>query len=446
MTTRENATGHGGRRRREIPHAKRRQRAVPLATIASVPTSPVDADHAAFLLRVARLLLGGGLGARESEAEVIATGQALGHRDIQVAALPTGVFVTLTPNEPAYFSSARSFMRFDQLSEVLTVTGKVRAGTLSVTDALTTLDDAARRPPPWPLWAANLGAVPVGVGLIALLAPRWPNVVAAALGSVIMAVITTLAGRFKPVAELMPVIAGWVITAPILLAHQAGIMDYPFRTIVAILAIGFPGSVFVTGVADLVAGHSSAGTARLAAALMQFTLYITGLVLGVITVGGDLRQLLDLASPAWPFGIKLVGIVLATIGVMVFCYCPWRHTASIVALSTLAGAVQVLLGGWGSPALGGLIAALLASVGAQLLARTPKGPPWHVTYLPAFMVVAPGSFAFLTASQVSGYSASPIVTATSAFLGVAVGTLLGGSFKEMEFPRSLARGSRRRRT
>ncbi len=402
-----------------------------------------DGGVEAFLLRLARLLLGGGLSARDVETEVIAAGRALGYPDVQVAALPTGVFVGLSPDAPVQFSAAKSYIRFDQLSEFLSITARLRAGDLPADQACELLESAAAKRAPWSYGVANLGSILVGVGLVALLCPTWPTVAAGLIGSALVAGLATIAGRVKAMAEFLPVIAGFLVSYPILLAADAGWLDYPFRTIVAVLAILFPGSVFVTGLADLVAGHSSAGTARLAAALMQFTLFFVGIALAVMAAGHQLSELLDIAAPAWPFGIKLVGVILATIGIMVFCYCPLRHAASIIALSGVAGALQVYLGGEVSPALGGLVAALVASVGAQALARV--GPPWHVTYLPAFMIVAPGSFAFMTASQVSGYSASPLVSAGSAFLGVAVGTLLGGAIKELEFSKTLARGVRRRR-
>lgn len=404
-----------------------------------------DAPTTQFLLRLARLLLGGGLSARETEAEVIATGRALGYPETQVGAFSTGVFVSLSPDMPTQFSAAKSYIRFDQLSDFLTITAELRAGTLDFDTARARLTTAAERKPAWPYFVANLGSIPVGVGLILLLCPAWPNIIVGLIASLVIAGLSTLAGRIKAVAEILPVLAAFTVSYPILLAADTGWLDYPFRTIVAVLAILFPGSVVVTGIADVVAGHSSAGTARLSSALMQFLLFFAGIWLAVVAAHWSLRDLLDIAAPAAPFGIKLLGIFLATLGLMLFCYCPFTHAISIIALSTAAGAIQVYLGTEFSPALGGLVAALLSSVGAQLLAHAPKGPPWHVTYLPAFMIVAPGSFAFLTASQLSGYSASPLVTALSALVGVAIGTLLGGAVKELEFSKTLARGVRRRR-
>lgn len=57
----------------------------------------------------------------------------------------------------------------------------------------------------------------------------------------------------------------------------------------------------------------------------------------------------------------------------------------------------------------------------------PGAPIWRVTYVPAFLIVAPGSFGLLNVSQVevgSGTSRS-LLTALSAFLAIAVGTLIG---------------------
>lgn len=167
---------------------------------------------------------------------------------------------------------------------------------------------------------------------------------------------------------------------------------------------------------------------------MQFTLFFVGIALAVMAAGHQLSELLDIAAPAWPFAGGRPARDDRDHGVLLLP--ALRHAASIIAL-------QVYLGGEVSPALGGLVSAVVASVGAQALSRV--GPPWHVTYLPTFMIVALGSFASMTASQVSGYSASPLVSAGSAFLGVAVGTLLGGALKELEFSKTLARGVRRRR-
>ena len=253
-----------------------------------------------FLLRLGGLLLGGGLGARDVEAAVRSTAAALGHPGAEIAALPTGIFVALSEDRPARFRSARAYIRFDQVSSFLSIAGRVQAGRLGVGAAMNLLRRASAVPPSWPYLIANLGAIPVACGLVLLLSPTAMNVAIAAVGGAVVALLASAAGRVKAIAELLPFASGLFVSAPILLLSNAGIADHPFRTIVAVLAILFPGSVFVTGVADLVAGHSSAGTARLAAALMQFALFFTGIFAAVALTGSDIGALLDASPPLAP--------------------------------------------------------------------------------------------------------------------------------------------------
>ena len=68
---------------------------------------------------------------------------------------------------------------------------------------------------------------------------------------------------------------------------------------------------------------------------------------------------------------------------------------------------------------------------AVILSRLPRGPIWRISYVPAFLIVAPGSFGLLNASQLefgdgSGVAGS-MLAAGATFFSIAIGTVIGAA-------------------
>ncbi|MER5640566.1 threonine/serine exporter family protein [Kitasatospora sp. NPDC002227] len=405
-------------------------------------TSPPDRDSDAqadprrrLLLELGAALLSGGLPVHDVEEELRGLGRALGAPDVRVAAFTTGLFVGLSPDDATVLEPVGPALRFEQTADVLDLVRRLRAGALDGHRALRELDTIRRAPARWPAWVADLGMLPVGVGLCLFLQPVAANVLAAALGSLIVVGLTTAARRRPLLRPLLPVAAGFLVSALVLGAARASLLDGPLRTIVATLAILLPGALLVTGLSEIAAGAASAGTARLVSGSVQLALFLAGVVSAAAAIGVPASALANtrLAEPSW--WVICLGLALAAAGLVINVNAPPPAIPWIVAVIAVTAAVQVPVTSTSGAALGGLAGAVTAAAAATVAHWLPRGPSWQVLYLPAFWVAVPGSFGLLNTAQIEvGNGAQAVLAAVSALFGVSVGTLIGSVISRIPRP------------
>jgi uncharacterized membrane protein YjjP (DUF1212 family) len=389
---------------------------------------PETTDHELrrLLLELGAELLGGGLPVNEVEESLRDVGTALGRTRVDVAAFPTGLFVTLATGEATGFRPIADALRFDQTAEVLELARRLREGPATAAEALGALDRIRRARAAWPAWVSDLGTVPIGVGLCLLLQPGYPNLVAAAAGSLIVAALTLLGRLWAPIRPLLPVIASFLVSAMVFLAADAALLDGPLRTIVAVLAVLLPGSLLVTGLSEIAAGAASAGSARLVSGAVQLVLFLTGVLAAAAVVQAPASALSNTPLTPVAWWIPSLGVAVTVAGVIVRFNTPLRATPHIVVVVAVTAAVQLSVQSVYGPALAGLLGAIAAAVAATVAHRLPGGPAWQVVYLPAFWVLVPGSFGLINAAQIRpGNALDALGAAGAALLAVSIGTLIG---------------------
>ncbi|MEU9043671.1 MULTISPECIES: threonine/serine exporter family protein [unclassified Kitasatospora] len=388
-----------------------------------------------LLLELGEALLGGGLPVHEVEEELRGLGRALGAPQARVAALTNGLFVALGADEATRFQPVGAALRFEQTAAVLHLVHRLRAGELDGPRALAELDGIRRAPARWPAWVADLGALPVGVGVCLFLQPVAANVLAAGLGSLVVAGLTVLARRLPYLRPLLPVTAGFLVALLVLSLARASLLDGSLRTIVATLAILLPGGLLVTGLSEIAAGAASAGTARLVSGAVQLALFLAGVAAAASAIGMPATALanVQVVKPSW--WVIGLGLAIAVAGVVVNVNTPPSAIPWIVAVIAVSVTVQVVVGSVHGAAIGGLAGAVSAAVAATLVHWVPGGPLWQVLYLPAFWIVVPGSFGLLNTAQIEvGNGAQPVLAAVSAVFGVSIGTLIGSVISRIPRP------------
>ncbi|MEX5295247.1 threonine/serine exporter family protein [Kocuria sp. CPCC 205268] len=395
------------------------------------PESGTDADRSGenirrLLLELGADLLGGGLPVNDVEDALRHLGAALGRPDVAVAAFPTGLFVTLERAGTTGFQPTDNPLRFEQTAEILELGQQVRLGRLSTGDALTDLHRIRRSPARWPAWVSDLGAVPVGVGLCILLQPALPNIAVAAAGSLIVAGLSTVARHWAAFRPLLPVAAAFTVSFVMLLAVEASLLDGALRTIVAVLAILLPGGLLVTGLSEIAAGAASAGSARLLSGSVQLVLFLTGVLTAAALLQAPAAALANTYVTSAPGWAMALGVTVTLAGLMIRFNTPLSATPHIVVVAGLTAAVQLTVQSMYGAAVGGLLGAIVAAIAATIAHALPRAPGWQVIYLPAFWVLVPGSFGLINATQMHpGNGLQDLVTAGSAVLAVAIGTLIG---------------------
>lgn len=395
------------------------------------PAPPIDLRRK-FLLELGADLLSGGLSVHDVEEMLRGVGASLGARRVVVAATPTGLFVAMDSDESTAFHPVGVGLRFEQTADTLEVMHSVRHRSLDCEVALTQLQRIRGRPAPWPTWVSDLGALPICVGLCLFLQPALANVLVAAVASLLIAGATASARRWPSVRPLLPVAAAFGVSVVVLLATQAGWMEGPLRTIVAVLAILLPGTLLVTGLSEIASGALQAGTARLTAGAAQLVLFLTGILAAVAVTQAPMTVLQNVAvdrDGVWPI---VVGLAVAVAGIVVNFYLPLSATVSITAVVTVTAATQLGVQHFYGPGFGGLAGAVTAAAAAAIAHKLPDGPSWQVAYLPAFWVLVPGGFGLLNTAGIGAGSGTPaILTAVFAVVGVSVGTLIGAPFSRL---------------
>ncbi|WP_193096349.1 threonine/serine ThrE exporter family protein [Brevibacterium sp. FME17] len=377
-------------------------------------------------------LLAGGISSVDVEDALTGLARTLGISKLRVAALPRGLFLTSGSGDSTKFERIGPDLRFDQTAKLLDIVDALRARRLTVSAAARKIETEVHAAPPrWPGWLSHLGAVPIGIGLCLLLEPGLVNLAFAAFGSLIVAGVLALNGRWPNLNPLLPVSSAFLISVIVLIGYQLGWLESPLRTIIATLALLLPGSAVVTGLTEISAGALSAGSSRLVSATVQLAMFIAGVAgaAAITGTGAEAMRNTRLADSTWQ--LSALGVLAATIGLMIYLYTPLEHTVPIVLTIAAAALAQLGLGAQFGATVGGLAGALTASLVAVLLSRLPRGPIWRISFVPAFLIVAPGSFGLLNASQLefgegSGV-AGGLLAAGAAFFSIAIGTVVGAA-------------------
>ncbi|MBO1417926.1 threonine/serine exporter family protein [Streptomyces sp. FH025] len=388
-----------------------------------------------LLLELGDALLGGGLPVHDVEEELHGLGRALGAPDVRVAALTNGLFVALSAEEATRFQPVGGALRFEQTADVLHLVHRLRTGAMDGPQALAELDRIRRAPARWPAWVADLGALPVGVGVCIFLQPVAANVLVAGIGSLIVVGLTMLARRLPHLRPLLPVTAGFLVALLVLSLARASLLEGPLRTIVATLAILLPGGLLVTGLSEIAAGAASAGSARLVSGAVQLALFLAGVAAAATAIGMPATALanVQVAKPSW--WVIGVGLAIAVAGLVINVNTPPPAIPWIVAVIAVSVTVQVAVGSVHGAAIGGLAGAAAAGAAATVVHWLPGSPLWQVLYLPAFWIVVPGSFGLLNTVQIEvGNGAQSLLAAVSAVFGVSIGTLIGSVISRIPRP------------
>jgi uncharacterized membrane protein YjjP (DUF1212 family) len=381
------------------------------------------------LLLLGAAALAGGRPVHEVEDDLGALGAALGEHDVQSAATPTGLFVSLGDDEPAGFEAVGAPLRFDQAAAVTAIGDRVLRGELGPEATIDALRAVRAQPPRVPRWAAAAGLLPVGTGIALILQPAPANVLAALLCSVLVAALIELATRSPLLMTLLPVVASFAIGCLIFGAAEAGWLDGPLRTLLAPIAVLLPGALIVTGMSELAAGAMVAGSARLIFGTVQLLLFTFGVLAAARVIGIDTSAQANLRVDELGPWAPWAGLALIGIGVYLNLSSPRGALPWMLGLLALTFLAQS--GGqeaYGAP-VGAFLGGLTAALGAALVQRF-HGPPSLVVFLPSFWLLVPGSLGLLSATQLVTDTGDGFATAqgaVGAVVSIALGVLIGSA-------------------
>ncbi len=419
---------------------------VPRDTPDATPlTAHADAS-VRFLVRLGEAMVDAGSPIVQVDATLRRVAEVNGLPDVAVVTFPTALMVSVPQHDTvqtAVSGAGTRVLRLDQVGDVLHLADAAARGDVRPRAGLVRLDAIVRSEPASTALRRSAGYVTVAAGLSLVLGGGWLDVLVAAVLGGAVAVLTALTRRVPAVYQgLLVAVCAFAVAVPVLLLVRTGWSVGLLAPLVAPLVTFLPGALLTTGVIDLATRQMIAGSARLAAGVMQLVLLALGItaaagLVGVpaADVGSGGGQPLGWAGPWIGVLVYAVGVVLhndAHRGAL-----PWITLVLVVAY-----AGQVLGGVLLGAVVSSFVGALAMTPVAMLAATRPSGPPFLVTFLPGFWVLVPGALGLVGVTSAIGHSTDQAVTTivttgvsmVAISLGVLAGLALGGGLQRRLAP------------
>ncbi|NMD46129.1 MAG: threonine/serine exporter family protein [Propionibacterium sp.] len=400
---------------------------------------PPDADL--VLGRVGALLLDAGMSVTDVRDAVDDVRRATAS-DVRVGVLPQLMIVTRRSTGAATMVPAGdSELSFRQAGRAGRLVRELRDRAIPLAAANARIEEIRAAAAGHPVARSLFGGVLSGGGLAVLFrCPWWAILLSLAIGGLV-GLLLALLQQVRGAAALAPFVASLLSTSLLgLAATRLDLGPVPLLAICAPIAVLVPGAVITNGLLELTATDILTGSARLVYGLVVLAFMAAGIAAGAALTGLHLDvdsaalvgQVPSLVTDAtgWgalpPLWVSWVGIVVLGIGVgFIFASGPALTVVTVVAMA-LTYSLLISLTPW----LGGSVATGVTSCVVLLLARILEkrtvAVPTMVSFLPAFLLLVPGSVALvaLAAADV-GALTSAMATFASLCIGTKLGSVLG---------------------
>jgi uncharacterized membrane protein YjjP (DUF1212 family) len=362
-------------------------------------TNDKDFDDACrFIIKLGTMAHGYGPNAIRLESYLYRLTTALGFHGV-FRSTPTEMYFAISKKEGAlqrihFTTMPGTGFDLDKLPEVGKLVDAVVAKQVSVSEAMTRLDEISKRPHPWGVFTNAVSYAFAGSGFAVLLSGGWWDILLSALLSLVVYGMVLLSCRFRErAAEWLPLSSAFVAGA---LATMTKVLLLPelnlvLVTLAAILILipGFPISV---GIIELVGGRVVSGTANLMNGMVYLVKQFAGAWLGVGLVQLFWSIPTDAYSSVAPQWLWLF-VPLLIIGLcVVFQTSPrdffWATFGCAVAYGGILVGSAIAGGN-----LGNLFGTIIAVVFANLWGKVTERPT-SIVLLPAIVLLVSGSIGF----------------------------------------------------
>jgi uncharacterized membrane protein YjjP (DUF1212 family) len=346
---------------------------------------------------------------------------------VQVAVLPTMLFIQIGSDTHAMDSSVQSSGQLDTAGRVDEIAALAEAGAITPGDAVAAVRAARSAPARFGAVLTTLGYGLTTVGFGMVIAPSWNTVLPHLFLGLVVGALVQISRRLPSLTPILPSLSAVVVTllATWFVADVA--RDGLLRVISPSLIATLPGMALVIGAIELAGGRIVSGSSRTVYAIAQLGLLVFGVVLGVRIAGEVPQQVPSALMGSWSLYASI-----AVIAVGLFFYLSAPRGSLIWLLLTIAVAmgVQNLAGLVLNSGHSGFVAAVVAIPFAMLASRIRTAPPANVLALAAFWSLVPGQLTFMSVSRgASGdyLGTAGLSVAGAAIISIALGTLVGWS-------------------
>jgi hypothetical protein len=386
-----------------------------------------------FLAKLGQAQLAGGNAVPLVERDILLIARRNGLHGVTAFVLPTGLFIEVDDATEHKLDLATGpyrtgQLRLDQIEEVLVISRDARLGRIAPEQGLERLEA---------MWSTRhrygdlgfvLGYLVTTLGVALMLRPSLTGLGVVAVLALICAGLMLTVRKRPAWAVIMPVVASFTLSAAVAFGYRLGLQEPAMSLLIPPLITFLPGMMLTVAVIELAYSNVISGASRLVAGFAQLVLLAFGILGGFKafpfpTSGDAPAAALDRLGPFVPW----IGVVVFAVGLHVYQSSKRSSFGFMLFTAAMAYAAQILSGVLIHGASSAFFGAAVMTITALVIEFRFNGPPAIVTFIPAFWLLAPGSFGLISmASMATGQStAQDILTFLFTLTGIATGCLIG---------------------
>lgn len=395
--------------------------------------APEDRDQLVeALMLLGRLLLASGDAVSDVNLRLREIATAWGAPEAQFIVLPDLMMASFDPNRPAHIMSrdlASDHLRLDQVIRVmhlarLAARGEVMPGEVSA--RLREIERSRLRRPVLPEVA---GTVIMTFGMALLFRPDDASIPLYLGLGVLVGLMLAVGRKLTGISTVMPVVVAFVASVVAFTFTGDHYGSAPIEALIPALTVLLPGALLTMSAVDLASGEVVSGSSRFLEGMLQLALLAFGIFAAASLMGvqPSTSQASGGGFGAWA---PWVGVSVFALGVSLRESAPWRMLPWLLLVLYVAHTAQLAGDAMFGPILSGFTATLVVVPLVQYLERFDSTPPAFALFLPAFLMLVPGSLGLLGVSELATIEPTNagiggIVSALSAILSIALGVLVG---------------------
>ncbi|MEV0269328.1 threonine/serine exporter family protein [Hamadaea sp. NPDC050747] len=396
---------------------------------------PAEID--AFLRRLTRFFLRNSAeGAFDVRDVVRRVGACFGVRADVLLIAEAAVVTVAHPDGPESVVTVRAvpqLARLDRVAQSKNLVTAITSGRLTLAEAdraLTTLESSRA---PFPDWLKVIGVALFAVGFAPSVQATWREVGSSALLGLVMGLLFLLAGRFRRMDLVLPIIGPIAVGVVAFgLLDAANAPGGPVLVMIPALFVLIPGDYLCAAAAELAVGQFTPGAVRLAQAVFILVELAVGLIIAAEITQAGAASLSERTVPdSLPFWIVVASWIPFTIGLVLTFTARPRDFLWMLLLVYLAWGTQLVATALTDHIAGTFVAGVVLSAAVGLLEWSENTPPRIVLILGGFFALTVGAVALRGLTTLEGGQTgealsdlvAAVMQATALTLGLVVGTI-----------------------
>lgn len=384
------------------------------------------------LMLLGRLLLASGDAVSDINLRLRSIATVWGAPEAQFIVLPDLMMASFDPNRPAHIMSrnlASDHLRLDQVIRVMHLARLAEKGKVQPQETVRRLQEIERSRLRRSVLPEVIGTVIMTFGMALLFRPDDASIPLYLALGLLVGLMLAFGRKVTGVSTVMPVAVAFVtsVVAFSLTGDRYG--SASVEALIPALTVLLPGALLTMSAVDLASGEVVSGSSRFLEGMLQLALLAFGIFAAASLLGVQ-PSTSEASGSGFGAWAPWVGVAVFAFGVALRESAPRGILPWLLLVLYVAHLGQIAGDAMFGPILSGFTATLIVVPLVQFLERFDSAPPAFALFLPAFLMLVPGSLGLLGVSELAAVEPTNggiggIVSALSAILSIALGLLVG---------------------